>query len=234
MALPDNLISYYNLNGNSNDSVNSNNGTDTSVSYSASYGKLSSGASYSSGSSSKTSIASNANLDFTSALTISGWINPQSFATPCYMITKFRSSSWSSGGGGQWMLRVNDANNIEANIYLASLTGAVATGLSLTTGTWYHVCFTYDGSNIVIYLNGSSVKTQAASGSISAGSFGADIGGNSLAGEYGSQYLDEIGIWSRALSSAEITQLYNSGGALGYPFPSSTLSAKKQLLGVGI
>jgi len=33
MALTDNLISYWKLDGNSTDSVGSNNGTDTSVSY---------------------------------------------------------------------------------------------------------------------------------------------------------------------------------------------------------
>lgn len=29
--------------------------------------------------------------------------------------------------------------------------------------------------------------------------------------------MDEVGVWSRALSSAEIAQLYNSGSGLSYP-----------------
>lgn len=44
MALTDNLISYYKLDSNSNDSVGTNNGTDTSVSYVA--GKIGNAASF--------------------------------------------------------------------------------------------------------------------------------------------------------------------------------------------
>ena len=29
--------------------------------------------------------------------------------------------------------------------------------------------------------------------------------------------MDEVGVWSRALSSSEIAQLYNSGSGLSYP-----------------
>lgn len=44
MALDTNLVSYYKLDSNSNDSVGSNNGTDTSVSYVA--GKIGNAGSY--------------------------------------------------------------------------------------------------------------------------------------------------------------------------------------------
>jgi hypothetical protein len=30
--------------------------------------------------------------------------------------------------------------------------------------------------------------------------------------------LDEVGFWTRALSAAEVTSLYNSGNGLQYPF----------------
>jgi hypothetical protein len=37
--------------------------------------------------------------------------------------------------------------------------------------------------------------------------------------------IDEIGVWSRALTSGEVTQLYNSGAGLQYPFTSNNTSA---------
>jgi hypothetical protein len=30
--------------------------------------------------------------------------------------------------------------------------------------------------------------------------------------------IDEVGIWSRVLTSTEVTQLYNGGAGLQYPF----------------
>jgi hypothetical protein len=39
------------------------------------------------------------------------------------------------------------------------------------------------------------------------------IGGQNFLGE-----IDEVGIWSRALTSGEISDLYNSGSGLSYPF----------------
>lgn len=37
-------------------------------------------------------------------------------------------------------------------------------------------------------------------------------------GSYGKAYYDEVGWWLRYLSDAEITQLYNSGSGVTYPF----------------
>jgi hypothetical protein len=41
--------------------------------------------------------------------------------------------------------------------------------------------------------------------------------------------FDEIGFWSRALSSEEILMLYNGGTGLSYPFDSSTGSSNRFL-----
>jgi len=34
--------------------------------------------------------------------------------------------------------------------------------------------------------------------------------------------IDEVGIWSRALNSTEVSELYNSGSGLAYPFTTGT------------
>ena len=44
------------------------------------------------------------------------------------------------------------------------------------------------------------------------------IGARLLAGS-----IDEAGIWSRALSGTEITELYNAGAGITYPFSILTL-----------
>ena len=56
MALRDNIVAYYKLDGNSNDSVGTNNGTDTAITYSVANGKINQGAGYN-GSTSKITIS---------------------------------------------------------------------------------------------------------------------------------------------------------------------------------
>ena len=70
MALTDNLVSYWKLDGNSNDSVGSNNGSDTNITYGTSYGKINQGALFN-GTSSK--ILTNYQPTYADT-TIAGWI----------------------------------------------------------------------------------------------------------------------------------------------------------------
>jgi len=88
--------------------------------------------------------------------------------------------------------------------------------------TWTHYAFTYDSAgNGVFYQNGTPVdsKNAAGIGTDPSGGFvmGARWDGYSLVGQ-----LDEVGIWSRALSGYEVTALYNSGSGVTYPFQSVT------------
>jgi concanavalin A-like lectin/glucanase superfamily protein len=83
---------------------------------------------------------------------------------------------------------------------------------ALTTGTWYMLTLTYDGSTLKAYRNGSLISSTAASGnglSLGFTGFGILSRGN---GTYNlSGLVDEEGIWSKALSSQEVTDLYNGG-----------------------
>ena len=64
---------------------------------------------------------------------------------------------------------------------------------------------TYDGTVLRIYVNGAQVGTGDVSGSITAGTGSLRIGGNSVWGEYFGGLIDELRLYSRALSAAEIT-----------------------------
>lgn len=87
-------------------------------------------------------------------------------------------------------------------------------------GTWHYIVGTWDGSTANLYIDGSNVATGSYSGSITASStlwLGSTSEGNITNQRYLGQ-LDEIGIWSRALSPSEVTALYNGGAGLTYPF----------------
>ena len=71
--------------------------------------------------------------------------------------------------------------------------------------TWSHLAATYDGSNIRLYLNGTLVRTVAATGNMTASTGALRIGGNSIWGEYFAGLIDEAHVYNRALSAAEVT-----------------------------
>jgi hypothetical protein len=101
---------------------------------------------------------------------------------------------------------------------------------SPSTNTWYMVTMAHDAStsSVTYYVNGSSIGTVHAGeggGNMVAGTnalaVGTDYINNTLGPDYFDGQIDELGIWNRALSAAEISQLYNGGSGLQYPFSSS-------------
>lgn len=94
---------------------------------------------------------------------------------------------------------------------------AVSSTLSWSTGTWYHIVVTYNGTTGTIYRDGSSVGTGTATlSTTSPEDF--IIGGRNPASPYNfvDAVIDEVGYWSKALTSTEVTDLYNSGAGLPY------------------
>jgi hypothetical protein len=74
----------------------------------------------------------------------------------------------------------------------------------VAVNTWTHLAATYNGSVLRLYVNGVQVKTRTLSGSIQTSASALRIGGNSIWGEYFSGLIDEVRIYNRSLTAAEI------------------------------
>jgi hypothetical protein len=75
-------------------------------------------------------------------------------------------------------------------------------------GTWYHLTYSYDGSNQKFFLNGELKNTNSRTGSLLSSAklyLGAYPSGNSFTGS-----IDDVRVYNRALSAEEIAFLYNS------------------------
>jgi hypothetical protein len=83
------------------------------------------------------------------------------------------------------------------------------TGPSLSVNAWHHIVGVYDGSHILLYTDGVLQGTQAQTGNISAFSTPFRIGTNTDFSRNYSGSIDEVRIYNRALSSSDVTQLYD-------------------------
>lgn len=90
----------------------------------------------------------------------------------------------------------------------------------LATSTWTHMCVVKRGLNLDYYLNGTYVQTLPISGGLS-NPLPFYVGGDRRAStaEHFQGRVDDVGLWTRALTAAEIAQL---GGQYGPtpPLPS--------------
>jgi hypothetical protein len=119
--------------------------------------------------------------------------------------------------GGKFAFDMRSADNTGATLY--QVLGATAP----TTGTWYHTCGVYDGSQIHLYVNGTQEGTPVSVGSTWTPSGHTYIGGSIWAGSIGNYLngtVDDVRIYSRALSDTEIGSL-----ALGYT-PASAVATQ--------
>ncbi|MCK4634800.1 MAG: DUF2341 domain-containing protein, partial [Candidatus Aenigmarchaeota archaeon] len=94
------------------------------------------------------------------------------------------------------------------------------TGQNITTGntilalnTWYHVAAIYNGSHMLIYVNGSLDNTPTARSTGARGNANTeiDIGGKQANPLYGhAGLMDDVMIFNRSLSAKEIVALYTN------------------------
>lgn len=237
MALTDNLVAYYKLDESSgNPSDSSGNGytltNNNTVSFTT--GKISNGADFGASNSSK--YFSHASLHgFTSptnAHSGSCWLNI-STAPGVGEVQQFWSQFIGETTGGDWKMYYHNSGGT-LRIYVQNDgSGAFFYNTTLTIGTWYHMAFTFSGSNAAgstkLYLNGSEVASGNLYGTIDYSAFadsftiGANRNGSS---NFTKGLVDEVGQWSRELSSAEITSLYNGGSGLTHPFVSGPTNLK--------
>ena len=85
---------------------------------------------------------------------------------------------------------------------------------SISTGVWYHVAATYDGTTLKVYVNGTLDNTKTislSSFSYSMTHIGELYYSQSTADRHFDGDIDEIALFNTALSAAEITKIYNSG-----------------------
>lgn len=114
------------------------------------------------------------------------------------------------GNQGFYMIQLNDGK-IECRFINASnvLAEFVAPANTTIPKVWQHFAWIYDGSAVKLYVNGNLKGSKAASGSITDNAITFAVGRNILA-DFQFYYhgrIDEITVWNKALTQAEVQDL---------------------------
>lgn len=221
MALIDNCVAYWNMNETSGTRDNAT-GTaaldlvdKNTVSYGT--GKIDNAADLERDNNEYFSIT-NANagtyFEGLSEMSIFLWVKFESVATatrePFY-------TSWASNSG---TLFYKDDSDILSFIIGNGTPTFDSVSWAPSSSVWYHVGVTYNAGAIKFYLDGTQLGADQSSTITTIPTTGNDvnIGKRTDSAAYLDGLIDEMGIWQRALSAAEVTELYNGGAGLTYPF----------------
>ena len=93
-------------------------------------------------------------------------------------------------------------------------------GVQIPVGAWVHVVgrMSVSAGAVDLFVNGVKMSSVASNGVTSSDAYTLTIGSISGGSEaWLDGKMDEVGVWNRALSDAEITALYNSGAGKTYP-----------------
>jgi hypothetical protein len=164
-------------------------------------------------------IPYDSSLQPTEQISVEAWIKPSSLSGDQTVV-----STKESGG---YAIVINDIHSDK--IWWSIKTGGSYRDLqvdtsSLTVNTWNHLMGIYDGNKTYFYINGNLEESSEKTGIINYDYqnslfIGAEAGsGDSPAGNYLSfnGSIDDVRIYNRALSAAEVRYHYNRGGPVAH------------------
>jgi len=156
-------------------------------------------------------VSAPAELTSPTQLSVEAWVYPHSFPNGAPAIVRRKSSATPAP---QFTLALGDGINSGFPHFNAGADGAgpVSTE-AIPLNTWSHIVGTFDGTTANIYVNGVLMDSDTATGSIPSSSNDLFIGNSVDLSDRGFDGLiDELAIYTRALTSEEVASLFNSGG----------------------
>ncbi|NPD04685.1 PKD domain-containing protein [Nocardioides sp. zg-1308] len=148
-----------------------------------------------------------ASLDLTTGMTLSAWVRPTTLGAWRQVVLKERPSGltyglYATGGAG---------NRPNTTLAIANVEREVNAPAALAAATWTHLAVTYDGAVVRLFVDGTQVATRTQAGSLTTSTGALRIGGNTVWGEWFAGTIDDVRVYDRALTAAEIGTVRGSG-----------------------
>ena len=166
-------------------------------------------------------VADAASLDLGTGMTLEAWVRPEVNNSWRTIVTKEQTGNlayglFSSSDTAQPSSIVSIGANATQDIVRAPS--------ALPVSTWKHLATTYDGAVLRLYVDGVQVGTKNLSGAMPNSSGPLQIGGNKVWSEWFQGQIDDLRIYNRALSAAEVQADRSTpvGGGTTTPPPADT------------
>jgi glucose/arabinose dehydrogenase/PKD repeat protein len=152
-------------------------------------------------------------LDLTTAATFEAWVYPTAAPSGWRTILQKEVEAYffcASGG---------ESRPVAGGTVNSSCCPQAVAPAALAANTWTHVAATYDGSQLRLYINGAQVASRPTTGAFAVNALPLWMGGNAVYGEHFRGKLDDVRVYGRALSAAEVQTDMNTPVAGGAPAP---------------
>ena len=209
------LVAYYPLDGNANDaSGNGNNGVVTGALPVADRKGTPNAAYAFDGVSANIAVPDSPSLGVTNAFTISAWVKPNAGYGQEYVGAIEIVSKWGAVGNASYSLSTNAQGHVlflthdgVTSNWLKGQGQAQAQPFVLPVGQWTHVACVYSNGTKYLYINGQLYGSQQAPAPM-VSTVGLSIGSAPLLLDFFNGAIDDVRIYNRALSAAEVAALF--------------------------
>lgn len=207
LSAPSTLVAAYSFNegvgGIAGDTTgNGNSGALVNATWSAA-GKYGQALSFN-GTNARVDIVDSASLRLTTGMTLEAWVNP-SIVPNAWRDVIYK-------GNDNYYLSASTSNGSRpagGAIVVGAHVEAFGGG-ALAVNTWTHLAATFDGAAMRLYVNGTLAATTNRAGAIITSSNPLQIGGDTFFGQYFAGLIDEVRIYSAALTQSQIQADMNS------------------------
>ncbi len=149
-------------------------------------------------------------IDLSQNFTVTAWVNVRgtqgSFRT---IVSKYIGTSGLDG----FEMYANNANDFEFFVRDGATVASPSSTTSVALNTWQHITGVYDGTEVLIYVNGVEENSEAFTSVLTGNSNNFYIGARDNSGSVELPFngtIDEVMVFNRTLTSQEIKRLFES------------------------
>jgi hypothetical protein len=150
------------------------------------------------------------------SFTVTAWVNAEALGASRGIACKNAPST------GEWYLRyfhgVPEFHLVVFQAASHSGGSAVVSAVTPATATWFFIAAWHDASanQLGMRVNATTATPVSYSSDVFSDNTAPFLIGENAFGQYWDGLVDQVGFWRRALSGAELDELYNSGSGLSY------------------
>ncbi len=166
------------------------------------------------GTNDRVSIPDANTLDLTTGMTIEAWVKPTVTGSAWKTVLfKHRNSNAQNMVYVMYGNRNTNVPNGEITVGTSVKVTNGPTGSGLPLNVWSHLAATFDNATLRLFVNGNQIASLATAGPIATSTGDLWIGGNNIWNEFFAGVIDEVRVYNRALTAADIQGDMNRAAA---------------------